>query len=284
MGLSCGMKCLKYILFTFNIILFLIGAALLAVGIFVAVDASKLFELLDKVSFTQEVGGLDVKSLLKQSAYVIIAFGAFVFLVAFLGCCGAIKESKCMLGTYATIVCICLIVEIAAVILAAVFWNHTKAELENYLNRTIIEDYNGYNTKLVPTGNTDSLAWDFIMIYFKCCGRNNYKDFDNALKWNKTLPDGKGTAKIPPACCVMKDNHKFPNMTIKDPKCPTNPTTTNAYMKDNQGCQKAVEEKISKYAAPIIGVCAAVAFIQLFVIIAACCVCRHIGRDDDFKG
>jgi len=279
MVLSCGMKCLKYMLFTFNFILFLVGLALLAVGIFVAVDANKLFDWLSKVDFDPSMGGLDLKNLLKNCAYVLIAFGAFVFLVAFLGCCGAIKESKCMLGTYATIVCICLIVEILAIVFAAVFWEQTKKELKTYLNKTIVEDYNGYNGKTMPSGKA-SLAWDMAMIFFKCCGINNYTDFSSAVNWNKTLPDGK-QAKIPPACCIMDDPDKFPNVTLKDTACPTNPTTANAYYGDKDGCYSKVALKISKYAVPIIGVGAAVAFLQLFVIIAGCCLCRRIGDDED---
>lgn len=32
------------------------------------------------------------------AVYVLIAFGAFIFLVGFCGCCGALRESKCLLG------------------------------------------------------------------------------------------------------------------------------------------------------------------------------------------
>ena len=33
-----------------------------------------------------------------QSAYLLIAAGAFVFIVSFLGYCGAVKESRVLLG------------------------------------------------------------------------------------------------------------------------------------------------------------------------------------------
>ena len=35
---------------------------------------------------------------LEMAAWTLIGIGSFVFIVGFLGCCGAIKESKCMLG------------------------------------------------------------------------------------------------------------------------------------------------------------------------------------------
>ena len=31
-------------------------------------------------------------------AYCLIVVGSFVMIVSFLGCCGAVKESQCMLG------------------------------------------------------------------------------------------------------------------------------------------------------------------------------------------
>lgn len=34
----------------------------------------------------------------RYAAYILIAFGVFVFLVGFCGCCGAIRGSKCLLG------------------------------------------------------------------------------------------------------------------------------------------------------------------------------------------
>jgi hypothetical protein len=42
-------------------------------------------------------------------AYVLIAAGAFIFVAGFCGCCGAIRESFCMLGVVSihNFICIC---------------------------------------------------------------------------------------------------------------------------------------------------------------------------------
>ena len=47
-----------------------------------------------KVFAAFEDGG----AFIKYAAIVFICVGCFVLLVGFLGCCGAIKESRCMLG------------------------------------------------------------------------------------------------------------------------------------------------------------------------------------------
>ena len=35
---------------------------------------------------------------MRMVAYILIGVGVFIFIVGFFGCCGAIRESKCMLG------------------------------------------------------------------------------------------------------------------------------------------------------------------------------------------
>jgi len=41
----------------------------------------------------------DVASSMGVLAWVIIVVGAIVLIIGFLGCCGAIRESQCMLAT-----------------------------------------------------------------------------------------------------------------------------------------------------------------------------------------
>lgn len=72
----------------------LAGAVILGVGIWVKVDNSSLLGILEKVD-----GAPPQLSQLANVAYVLIGIGAFLLVIGFLGCCGAIKESRCMLLT-----------------------------------------------------------------------------------------------------------------------------------------------------------------------------------------
>lgn len=70
----------------------LAGAAILALGIWVAVDRVSLLGILENIE--------DAPPELAQLAnigYVLIGVGGFLALMGFLGCCGAIQENKCML-------------------------------------------------------------------------------------------------------------------------------------------------------------------------------------------
>lgn len=60
---------------------------MLGVGIWAAVNAQ---------SFMNVVA---TNVIIFDAVYVIIAVGAALVVISFLGCCGAIKENKCLLGT-----------------------------------------------------------------------------------------------------------------------------------------------------------------------------------------
>jgi hypothetical protein len=78
-----------------NIVIFcsfqLSGAAILGVGIYLIVDTT-IVQYLEIIQVSSD------DPYLKTAAFILIGIGAFVFVVGFFGCCGAIKENKCMLG------------------------------------------------------------------------------------------------------------------------------------------------------------------------------------------
>lgn len=54
-------------------------------------------------------------------AVFVIVIGLITFLVAFFGCCGASSESSCMLSTYAVIVGMVFLIEIALAIVLLLY-------------------------------------------------------------------------------------------------------------------------------------------------------------------
>ena len=76
-----------------NIVIWqLVGAAALGVGIWVAVDGTIFLQLLSNIPDSGTYGRL-----ISEAAYILIAAGGFIFLLAFFGCCGAWKKNKCLL-------------------------------------------------------------------------------------------------------------------------------------------------------------------------------------------
>lgn len=72
----------------------LAGAAILGVGVWVKVDSGSLMGILGNLE-----GAPSGLSQLVYVSYVLIAVGAVLLIIGFLGCCGAVKESRCMLLT-----------------------------------------------------------------------------------------------------------------------------------------------------------------------------------------
>ncbi len=64
---------------------------MLAVGIWLIVDDSLL-------QYFKIINVDDNDKWFEYAAYVFIGVGAFTFITGFAGCCGAIKESPCLLG------------------------------------------------------------------------------------------------------------------------------------------------------------------------------------------
>jgi len=72
---------------------------------------------------------------LTNAVYVLIAVGGVIFLTGFLGCCGAVKESKCLLMMFFVIVLILFIVEITGVVLLYVYYPKIKPELVKIMTK-----------------------------------------------------------------------------------------------------------------------------------------------------
>ena len=93
----------------------------LGCGIWVLVDKPSFFDIIDRASEAcgDSCDGFDAAdiSLYTSAGYIMVVISAFVVLVSFFGCCGAWKESKCMLGTYFTIILALFIVMLVGAIL-----------------------------------------------------------------------------------------------------------------------------------------------------------------------
>ncbi|CAB1353353.1 unnamed protein product [Coregonus sp. 'balchen'] len=84
-----GMKCVKYILFVFNFIFWLCGSLVLAVGLWLRFDPETV----------QLLTGEEAPETFFIAVYILIGAGGGMTLVGFFGCCGAVKESQCLLAS-----------------------------------------------------------------------------------------------------------------------------------------------------------------------------------------
>ncbi|XP_069327921.1 CD81 antigen isoform X1 [Eulemur rufifrons] len=93
MGVEGCTKCIKYLLFVFNFVFWLAGGVILGVALWLRHDpqTTNLLYL--------ELGDRPAPNTFYVGIYILIAVGAVMMFVGFLGCYGAIQESQCLLGT-----------------------------------------------------------------------------------------------------------------------------------------------------------------------------------------
>ncbi|XP_060629412.2 tetraspanin-1 [Anolis sagrei] len=155
---------LKVMMILFNLAIVIGGGVLLGIGIWVSVDSTSFLKMFGPLS----------SSVLQfvNVGYLLIAIGAVLFLLGFLGCCGAQKESKCLLITFFSIILIIFIVEVAAAVVALVYTSLAETILQGTVTQLLKNEY-GKSTDITT-------VWNTTMKELKCCGLSNYTDFDGS--------------------------------------------------------------------------------------------------------
>jgi ABC-type transport system involved in multi-copper enzyme maturation permease subunit len=102
----------------------------------------------------------------KSAAVIEIIFGVAISIFAFLGCCGAIKQNKCLLFTYAVLTLIAFILVLVAGVLAVVYKGDVKEVISKELDDTISR-YNEIDADLRWTNAWDTLQKGVSVISMK---------------------------------------------------------------------------------------------------------------------
>lgn len=82
-----------------------------------------------------------------------------MLVISFVGCCGALKNIKCLLVFYSSILLLVLLTEIGLGIYAGVFASNLKQNLTPALKQSIQDQYMGD----MPNKSMTSVAWDAVM-------------------------------------------------------------------------------------------------------------------------
>ncbi|CAM1295878.1 Uncharacterised protein r2_g519 [Pycnogonum litorale] len=184
--MGCSTFLLRSIITTLNFLIGFIGIACLALGIYVSRD-DDLKEASDKM----KNGNGD----LYKGAYIMIAVGVLVVIFSFIGCCSAIRKSKCCLLSYFLIIAALLIVEITGI---SIVWKNAP-DMKNVVNETLTKELHKYKE-----GIDSAKFFDFIQKNLKCCGVNSERDFKSTPK-SCYNPDSPG--KTYEKGCLEKVDH-----------------------------------------------------------------------------
>ncbi|XP_030000844.1 tetraspanin-1-like [Sphaeramia orbicularis] len=249
----CCKGFLKIMMFIFNGAIFLAGAAILGVGVWAKVDTGSLLGFLSEVDGAPP--GLDQ---LVNVSYLLIAVGAVLLVIGFLGCCGAIRESRCMLLMFFCIVLIIFIAEVAGAVILLVYQGLAEdlvGSLENQIRKDISENYG-------PDNSVTSL-WNATMKEFKCCGFTNYTDFDESPYYTE-----HGGLFYPVQCCNGTLTENGPCSKV------------NAEISNVDGCYSKLVQFIEENAVIIAAVALGIAALEVAAMVVSMILYTQVGSKD----
>ncbi|XP_054615708.1 tetraspanin-8-like [Dunckerocampus dactyliophorus] len=147
-------KCIKYLLFFFNLLFWLSGCIILGVSIYLKVSKG------GNVITDESLPGIDL----------LIAVGVIIMVLGFLGCCGAIKENRCLLILFFASLLLIFILLLAAGILGAVGESKVKDWVKERLQKFLPLSRQPQNVR----NDLEKLQEEL-----KCCGLvNGVSDWD----------------------------------------------------------------------------------------------------------
>jgi len=280
---DCSANCARWIICLSNFILVCIGTVLLVLGTWLAADKASFINFSLNVTnnkyilgsnFTEDAGQILQEfvepAVIEQAAYILVALGAFIFIISFLGYCGAVKESRVLLSAYGVFLIIIIALQIALVILWTLYKSQAEHHSKGFLKSTLSKYYTTGDH-----GNAVSLSWDLVMAHMNCCGVDGYTDFRTAkLFVEMSSREGLGR-QVPESCCTLSGDPLLLNPT--HPSCTTRPTQSNSHL--STGCYTKFSHLVRSNLNLVIGAVVIIATTQLLSIIFSFCLCKAVGQE-----
>ncbi|CAM9612191.1 CD63 antigen-like [Lampetra fluviatilis] len=240
MGVDGRVAVIKYLVFVFNLLFCLSSLCLVALGALMLSDSHAL------LSDAATVASL-----------CVMALGLVVFLVSFFGCCGAQRESHCMVATFSALMFLIFFLELGLGV-TAYFFRHQVRELVEVKVWELLEKQ--------PEATVDDLLGK-MQTQLKCCGVTSFDNwFTSSNSSGSNSSNSSSSGRVPDSCCI------YPRE-----RCGANVDASTAYtVIYTEGCVSVVESILLQNALLVGGVALGLALIQIISIILACCLMKGI--------
>lgn len=242
---------IKYLVFGFNVIFWLLGGVMLAIGLW-AWTEKDMFQNLGKLS-----------QIPLDPALLLIIAGLLVFVIGFTGCIGALRENTGLLLVYCICVGLIFFCELAAGIIIFVYKDWVKDQVKSQLKTMIVQ----YRDDPDLQNLIDWVQEEWL----KCCGVEGYKDWDLNIYFNCSSPSREACG-VPFSCCKP-----VPNEVIKNWQCGYDTRMSNAPSDViyTSGCIDQGEIWVNHNLIPVAGVFVGLALVQILGI----CFAQNLRSD-----
>ncbi|XP_010367754.1 leukocyte antigen CD37 isoform X1 [Rhinopithecus roxellana] len=265
---SC-LSLIKYFLFVFNLFFFVLGSLIFCFGIWI---------LIDKTSFVSFVGLAFVP--LQIWSKVLAISGVFTMGLALLGCVGALKELRCLLGLYFGM----LLLLFATQITLGILISTQRAQLERSLQDIVEKTIQKYRSNPEETAAEES--WDYVQFQLRCCGWHSPQDWFRVLILRG---NGSEAHRVPCSCynlsatndSTILDKVILPQLSRSGQLARSRhstdicavPANTHIY---REGCARSLQKWLHNNLISIVGICLGVGLLELGFMTLSIFLCRNL--------
>lgn len=236
------MKCIKYLLFGFNLVFAITGLALIITGGVIQGAYSQYLDFLGDQFFNTPV--------------LLVVVGCIIFCITFFGCCGAVKENHCMTLTFSVLLALIFVIELGAGISAYMLRSQVHGIVQTNMEKGLL-NYGKEGSE----GVTET--WNIVQHELTCCGAEEYKD------WVNTTYSSDNNNAVPDSCCLVDAEGCGKGILSLD-------ETEAATKIHTAGCLDEFQTLIINNVATVGSIGVVIALIQIIGVVFACCLAKNI--------
>lgn len=268
MGLNSCYSCLKFLVFTINFMLWLLGLGVVAVS---------LWLLFDEHLYLQTMS--DQRTDYYLGTYIILGLGSLVTVMGFLGCCGAWRESPWMLGTFFAFLMIIFFGEVASGILIYYQESNYESMIDKSVRNTVEHQYNASNAAVQTT-------FDLLQEGLECCGaegpadwqKSAYNKYDFSAKPEVGVGHLEAEFLLPTSCCKNPESQECRNNLGLLPG-----KNANHNYFYTEGCAGKLKTFLRDHMIYLLAAGMGILLTEVLGMLCSLCLCCALKRIDDLK-
>ncbi|XP_046355525.2 tetraspanin-18-like isoform X1 [Haliotis rufescens] len=193
---GCCTNCLRLSLIFYMLYLVAVGYIFLRKGVWLLITDSKTDPHLDNP--------------IQVAAYFIIMAGVAVVLLAFCGCCGAIRQNRSVLSGFGSVL---LIVSILLCVVSGIWFTYRHMLIPYFMDfmHNGLKNQYGMDTESNPENSVVTSLWDLVQQELNCCGISDNSSSEQNRSWEfyttntqwylEMQNDSLSQQKVPHSCC-----------------------------------------------------------------------------------